>query len=237
MKAFHFCSPSGIKILENLEVKITRPSEFNDPLEFYPYPDGPGPASEMDKKSCEAFHLTGAQFFHFICFCRNFENPRMWAQYASNHTGLMVEFDLGKKPFDQFTIENGGLIEVKYDNPKRVPLSECRVQSPERFKKIASRKGSHWKEEEEIRIVVPRHLITSKAVDVRETVVGERTLTLWRILEECILSVTLGLRASEDLKYSAQRLIEQHHRSVKLFHAKCHVTEFSMVREPVPRFM
>ena len=233
MNVFYFCSPAGVKVLEDLEVKITRPAEFNDPFEFLPRPNGSKRFSDEEAKMCESFHLTGAQFFHYLCFCRGYQNPRMWAQYAADHHGLVIEFDLGKEPFSNFTIENGGLLEVHYDKNERVPISECQVRDSERFKKISSRKGSAWKDEEEFRIMIPRYLVEQNVLQIRETIVGERVLTLWQITEGSIVSVTLGLRASADLRYTVKRLLEMKLKDVKLYEARCHNSEFTMERRPL----
>jgi hypothetical protein len=233
MKVFYFCSPTGVKILENLEIKITRPSEFNDPLEFYPYPDISDPPSENDKRRCEAFHKTGAEFFHFLCFSRNFKNPRMWAQYATNHSGLMFELDLQQPPFRQFREGNGGLVVVNYRKKKRVPLSVCLKSGSERFKMISSRKGRAWEGEEEVRLMIPRGLDEDGLIQTRELIFGERLLTLLKVTEKSIVSVTTGLRASEDLSYTVKRLLETRFTNASLYRARCHLSGFTMVRELV----
>jgi hypothetical protein len=157
----------------------------------------------------------------------------MWAHYAVNHTGLMFELDLSKTPFRQFRKSNGGLIEVNYRRRRRVPLSECRTQGTERFIKIASRKGRAWEGEEEIRLMFPRGLEENVQLKIREAVVEEKLITLLKITELCIVSVTTGLRASENLKYAIKKILETRFTKTKLFQAKCHIYGFTMVREPV----
>ena len=122
MKAFYYCNLNGLKILENLEIKITAPTEFNDPFEFYTYPDISNPTYD-DFRRNDAFQKASDGMFYFVCFSENSENPRMWSQYADNHRGLMFEFDLSKTPFSEFTLEGRNLIRVDYTSDKRVPLS------------------------------------------------------------------------------------------------------------------
>ena len=157
----------------------------------------------------------------------------MWANYAVNHSGLMIELDLQKAPFRQFRKSNGGLIEVNYKKRKRVALSECAKQGTARFIAIASRKGRSWEGEEEVRLMIPRGMDENGLLKIREAIFGERLITLLKITESSIVSVTTGLRASEDLKYAVKRLLETRFTKTTLFQARCHLSGFTMVREQI----
>lgn len=235
MKVFYFCTPIGVKILENLEIKVTRPTELNDPFEFLPYADGHTGDKETEKKNCDAFYKTAGETFLFLSFCQDFKCPRMWAQYAKDHSGLMFEFDLEETPFLEVAKSTNGFLRVDYVS-KRVPWSECDNMDTEAFKKVSSRKGYAWSAEEEIRLMIRRHpdgRTIPSSLGLKDIVTDGKSVTLLPLTEACIASVTFGLRTSDDLKSAVRRLLENRFSKAKLFQAKHHDSDFTMTREPV----
>lgn len=227
MKLFYYCGVGGLKILENLEIKITAPNEFNDPFEFYPSSIG---ETLEEYEYCDAFHNASFGMVYFLCLSRDPSNPRMWAQYSDNHKGLLFEFDMTKEPFCQFTYENKNLIEVDYSKEERVPISEWKDDPIAMFYNLAGRKGKFWEQEQEIRLFLIKDWIDGEKIIVKNMVIGESIISLMKLTKESIVSVTVGLRASDMLLRSTKRLIEMNAPHALLYQAYRSKTGFNILR-------
>jgi hypothetical protein len=227
MKLFYYCGVGGLKILENLEIKITSPNEFNDPFEFYPSPTG----EQLEEyEYCDAFHNASFGMVYFLCLSRDPSNPRMWAQYSDNHKGLLFEFDMTQEPFCQFTYENKNLIKVDYSKEERIPFSEFKDDPKAMFHKLAERKGKYWEQEQEIRLFLIKDWIDGEKIIVKNMVIGESIISLMKLTKESIVSVTVGLRASDMLVRSTKRLIEMNVPDAILYQAYRSKKGFNILR-------
>ena len=233
MNVFYYCTSSGLTIIENLEIKITPPSELNDPFEFYPYPDTENPTIE-DYEQADNFHHASYGMFYFVCFSKNSENPRMWSQYANNHKGMMIEFDLTKAPFCEFSEKDYNLIEVYYDQ-KRIPISMLNKNPIQMFYKLAKRKGKYWEQEEEVRLMIADCWIDGKKLKSKEFVQGENLIKTLELSKESIVSVTLGIRRTDELIRSVRRLLKTKLPTVKLYQAYRNHSGFSVDRNELDR--
>jgi hypothetical protein len=85
------------------------------------------------------------------CFTERFDNAQMWARYAAEGRGLVIEYDLSS-----VTIPEGALLKVTYGN-ERGCVQVSNVLDPAqagKFSKELAVKGSEWAVEEEWRLLV-----------------------------------------------------------------------------------
>ncbi len=167
-----------------------------------------------------------SEHYGVVCFSAADTHPLMWAHYAAQHFGLMVEFDATAPLF-----RSPAFIRVDY----QVERSRI-VPSPEReFQQIvalASRKSPAWKYEKEYRLVVP--LNTTRKVKA-----GNREVHLVEIEPKWIKSVTVGLRASIETKAEVNKLVrrsELAHLHPQRYRIVMHAKTFRLVRERVDHF-
>jgi hypothetical protein len=109
----------------------------------------------------------------------------MWAHYADQHGGLLVELDETALPSEAVYQCEYSDDPVKYD-----PSSPDGAATLEL---LAKRKKSGWSYEREHRLVVALSAC-------RKAMAGASTLHLLRVDAKAIISVTMGLRAPDALK-------------------------------------
>ena len=129
---YKYLSPDRIDVLENMEIRFSRPSEFNDTFDtHYLVPKSQG----MKGKTARLRLKSGLGLF---CLTESPNNHLMWVHYARNHTGFILGFNAGA-PF--FTESNRVLRKVAYR--KALPVV------PEADMNVCFRKSSEWKYEQE----------------------------------------------------------------------------------------
>src|SRR3990172_255783 len=142
----------GIKTLESLKLRLSRPSSLNDPFDGCPEFVG-------GDKYPEAFRGCLSQFFlrlrsneiGLLCFSRTWEKHLMWSHYADGHQGMALVFDWKPGP---------DLLRVKYDKTKAVVdldllKSGANDQAPAHgFAKSFSIKSPAWRYEQETRVLI-----------------------------------------------------------------------------------
>lgn len=97
-------------------------------------------------------HLLKASFTNkngVICFSAKPDSIVMWAHYASNHQGFVLEFDVSHQFFSPPFFQR-----VDYPNTEARP----RADDPDRLRTVTT-KGISWKDEEEFRLILPRELL------------------------------------------------------------------------------
>jgi hypothetical protein len=127
-----------------------------------------------------------------VCFSGNPCSHAMWAHYAADHRGMLLEFDDGAPCFHRPTPilfqGIGELRTVAYqdDRPRLEPKTN------ERTYQIFCTKSCEWETERERRILWP--------VDHADEVAGkddhDHQIYLYAVPSEALLSVTLGQRAT-----------------------------------------
>lgn len=201
------------KILRYRTIRLTQPGAFNDPFEMVPEIFAPKEMDEqelpisfdvvaprradsslsldkdvdLDRFSDETSRRIRRSLdreIGVLCLTRNPSSLTMWAHYADNYSGAVLEFDEEHEFFR-------GSIEVEYasERPKRhvkaymdgrVPISELCVKSCE------------WEYESEVRII--RRLSDCREVGHKD---GFR-ICVMNLPKECITSITLGERTAVD---------------------------------------
>lgn len=201
----------AMKIL-NGKIRMTQPSEFNDPfelaVELYVSPDIKDTVYNFQFDILSPRESLGSNmlpddfesdFCHdiaireireeldksigILCLSKRNNSHLMWAHYANNYSGVVLEFDKEHEFFE-------GLMDVEYrekrlkinfdyfiNREKEIPLSALFV------------KPKVWEYENEVRIV--RNLNALKKIKNSR---GKLPIYLDDIPMECIKSVTLGER-------------------------------------------
>jgi hypothetical protein len=121
--------------------------------------------------------------FGILCLSETADSLLMWAHYAGNHRGFVVQFD-ETHPFfasSEFDDHSLGLTMVEY-SPERPVVSYSTLNSPHLY----YRKSPEWSYEREWRLIKP--LLSSSKVIPRE----EFPLHLYEVPHEAVKGVILG---------------------------------------------
>lgn len=179
-KFYKYISFEGcLKILSEGTLKYTKPLKFNDPFDCYPYMPEHGtdkffkrlskkerttpiPAKKELRKNFANMRRTGSQGkLHEImsesiaitCFSTNPFSVPMWAHYANNHEGCIIEFQVNEHILAKIAQESPNSpilspIYVKYSD-ERLPLCD-KDGFVNAFNPVFV-KSTQWKYEEEVR--------------------------------------------------------------------------------------
>lgn len=231
---------AAFKVLETLSLKVTPPSEFNDPFEFSPVFEEPVSRPETRRRLLHtisadsrkrglpnkfAEDLTDvvlnlkpnqddlkyvaqqtvqpslSQMYGVVCFSATPIDPLLWTNYAAQHCGLMLEFDSAA-----MAVSGSEFVRVDYRS-ERVSVDSSCGNERHQIIELAKRKSPAWTHEEEHRLIVSLKGITKNS---------SRTYRL-QVKPEWIKSITVGLRASHEIKGEINKLI----RRSELGHLHC----------------
>lgn len=78
---------------ENIHLKCSLPKDYNDPYELFL---GIDLSADTDCLATYKASLGEIPQFYTSCFSSSGSSSPMWAHYAKNHTGFVVEFDIDK---------------------------------------------------------------------------------------------------------------------------------------------
>lgn len=136
---YKYLDHHGLDAIYNLELKLTPPNEFNDPLEFTPrlaktdaewagaywrfLKNGmkalpmeefkrSGFKAQLDAKINPEFSDIVSKNFCVLCLSAEAGLEGQWAHYSASHTGLALELDVEAEPFCDWLSEY--FIPVKY---------------------------------------------------------------------------------------------------------------------------
>lgn len=138
MKLFHFRDEVfGIKSLKERRLKIARIHELNDPFELL----GCVLSDERKRNEFQSLKVSISNYYGFLCFSKNWQNPVQWSHYSNNHKGICLGFE----------IPNEFLIKITYQAKR---LNHPKEYDNEFMGKVLSTKFSHWKYEKEYRLFV-----------------------------------------------------------------------------------
>ncbi len=134
-----------------------------------------------------------------LCMTKNGRHPLMWAHYANEHRGAVIEFDEMAPCFNRKSAneELGVFKKVNYSST-RPNLNQN--SGDEWFRDLTLTKAEEWAYEEEMRFL----LLLSAADDVLED-----SIHLVRIPSTAVKSITLGCRASEALLDHVRRQLNE----------------------------
>jgi len=178
---YKYCPPERIDILEGLQVRFSRPSEFNDAFDTY----------HLVPRSAAANVKTGRIKLRtrlgVFCLTETADNHLMWVNYAQKHTGFVLGFDANASFFNE---EGRALRRVTYQ-----PAPPVFAQPTE---DSCFYKSADWTYEQEWRCVRTFDLSESRLVSFEPTMVTEiilgHRMEPWNIsrISQCLS--TLGMQ-------------------------------------------
>jgi hypothetical protein len=143
--------------------------------------------------------------FGVICFAADGLHQMMWAHYALSHEGLVIEF----RPTHQLFSEPS-FFEIEYSD-ERVVFDASNPAERDEAKRFLRRKGLRWSSERESRLIVE---LAKKTVHN----LPEGCRYFIPIGPEIVVSVTLGLRATNETQDTVIELLQApHFENVGLF--------------------
>ena len=199
------------KILIDHKIRFTQPSAFNDPFELVPIlliPKGSVPQGHRSyefslsaprrpidvdttdaEDRCSDHHSRDLREsldreVGFLSLSRTWKSLSMWAHYAEDYTGAVIEFD-GSHEFFEWTFD----VHYSHDRPvrdlelygrERIPISEM------------CNKSTEWEHEEEVRVA--RCLSDCELSCIRSGI----PIYVSKIPHECIKRVIIGERVNQD---------------------------------------
>jgi hypothetical protein len=224
-------------------IRFTQPGAFNDPFEMLPelyVPESYGedninfrfsvldprrepPIGELDvdfeSDYCSDIHSRKIlkelnQTIGILCLTKNPDSLLMWAHYANNYSGAIIEFD-GEHEFFQGSFD----IDYRKNRPKKdiscyltegsaIPIAELCVKSED------------WVYEEEVRVVrslsdckkvkehekFPTYVMDIPLDAIKGIILGERTpvneqRNIWNLVKETNISLSLAAIANWGYKF------------------------------------
>lgn len=255
----------AFKVLESCALKIALPVEFNDPFEFSPVWEGSVTDVEAENRLAKTLaHTTKqqslpvkladdlakvivnlkrrpsdlkyvvqqtvlpdlSQRYGVICFSAIPDCALMWSHYAAQHYGVMLEFDPKAEIF-----QSDCFFPVEYTDG-RVRLTEPPVAQKDVIA-LASRKSPAWAYENEYRLLVPLNGVTSRRLP------NGSQLFLLKLKPEWVKSITVGLRASVEVKSEVNKFVrrpEWKHLHAARFRMVMDAEKFQLRRELVEHF-
>jgi hypothetical protein len=166
---------------------------------------------------------TLSKHYGVICFTAAPDHPLMWAHYGAAHTGLMLEFASQCPLFAEKMF-----FEVDYA-AERAPYDGGTGSDESQLQTITRRKGHVWSYEREYRVIVP----------LARTQKGENqshALYFYPIKADWIKSITVGLRASVELKNEIVILRRSRFSHTQLFRMSVHPRTFDLDRTEISHF-
>jgi hypothetical protein len=144
-----------------------------------------------------------------FCLSLRYESLPMWAHYASNATGLVVEFvDLDTV----FRGDNTGVlaqpIAIQYQRDRLSVTFDTSSHAALFFAKFAD-----WSYEQEVRIVLP-------LADCRKESRGNHSLYICEIPRRCIARLILGWNMSNEARKAIQMQVQELNPEVELVNAR-----------------
>lgn len=203
----------GLETLKNGTLKLTPPSEFNDPFEMYPtfavdighvfsesraagkiprelsFEDFKGKTDlRAINRAAQEEHRRGMnETLGAVCFSRKPNSPAMWAYYGQHHTGIVIGFDADHRDFPpQY---RNMLCKVRYEK-QRPRVTD--LNSPDDLYHFYT-KSREWRHEGEIRILMPFETLC-----VQHGKIKGRKACFIPFPKAVVHSIYLGCRMPED---------------------------------------
>ncbi|HHP7423661.1 TPA: DUF2971 domain-containing protein [Enterobacter roggenkampii] len=161
--------------------------------------------------------------FGILCLSKSFNNPLMWGHYASDHKGIMFEFDFSR--VSHKTRLYCSIKEVNYQSDYPEMSYETLLglnnaifpeQSKEFMKILSYTKHDAWKYEQEY-----RSLASNNALDKDN---------LAEIPKECFKSITIGCSADESSIEHVANLVKKEMPDTKIYHNSLDSKNYKLIR-------
>jgi hypothetical protein len=153
---YKYLPPERIDILENMELRFSRPSEFNDTFDSHYLV----PKSQGLKGTTARMRLKSR--LGILCLAEQPYDQLMWVHYARNHTGFVLGFDRKASFFHE---EHRVLRKVVYqEGPDVLPTPDMNA---------CFFKSDQWKHEHEWRCVREFQPSESRAVRIEPSLLTQ----------------------------------------------------------------
>lgn len=142
-----------------------------------------------------------------LCFSKNGRHPLMWAHYADEHKGAVIEFASDRPCFNRgsYTEGVGSFVDVTYTKSRPI-LNAASGENALRV--LALSKAAEWEYEEEMRLLLP-------LADVDEVV--DDKYHLIKVDPLSVQSIICGCRASDAF---VAKITEAVQRDIRLSHVR-----------------
>lgn len=144
-----------------------------------------------------------------FCLSRRFDSLPMWAHYAANAAGLVVEFVDLEGPFcgdDTGVLRQP--ISVRYERERMGVTFD-----PQSHGSLFFAKFQDWSYEQEVRIVLPLS-------DCRKETVGGKNLYLFDVPPRCIVRLILGWNMANDKVEAVSTQVRTLNQQVEIVRAR-----------------
>jgi Protein of unknown function (DUF2971) len=249
MKLYKYFPKERVDFIPHRLVRLTPPVIFNDPFDMSPVsqitflgderlnaikpprksifnPDGRpyrNPAANFMEdlaQSIRMLQLNASAKYGVFCLSERYDSLLMWAHYASNHEGFVVEFDAAHKWLSQRKVKAkyddlaaGGLHKITYSDER--PTATILMQSLTKISPLSNLidsyfiKGNDWSYEREWRLVKPldqaTKIISLSPNDKQPNdqqfpsfvSLSPDDIALYRVPYAAITSIIFGARMSE----------------------------------------
>ncbi|WP_186172056.1 DUF2971 domain-containing protein [Vibrio chagasii] len=180
---YKYASPHP-QIFDNLLIRASQRYSLNDPFELRPSSDNVLESLSNVEINIGSGYKPSYDDYGIISFTETYNNLLMWAHYANEHKGIVIEFDLTKLNFNRYqsypVFDNNEEDEMfASDNPIIKELNEGQVQrvlynhnrpNEQKYENILEHflvKSDEWMYEKEHRVIVP--LITAECIIIRKS--------------------------------------------------------------------
>lgn len=207
MKLYKYVTPERIDILRHGMIRFTQPHAFNDPFEIADtvdsiYGRGANPLETaldrskignvmlevLGKVASRGLQQYFADQFGVLSLAEKPDNLLMWAHYARDHRGFVIELD-GEQPFfhrresEEDRLRHLRKVQYSRDRPA-VALEDYNAADALLIKSV------DWEYEQEWRMILPLDESSQKL----ETEVG--SIHLFELPPACVTGLILGSRMS-----------------------------------------
>lgn len=187
---YKYLPPERIDILENMQLRFSRPSEFNDTFDTqYLVPRAQGSKGIADR-----FKLRNQ--LGILCLTERSDNHLMWVHYARNHTGFILGFN-AKASF--FRENDRKLKKVIYQNRPQV-LLDADI-------KACFCKSDEWEHEQEWRCVRRFQSSETRMADIKPSLITQiifgSEMEKWQIARIMLYATALEMTQTTQFLLSA----------------------------------
>jgi hypothetical protein len=181
---------------------------------------------DMMQRIEKKIHQTVRETIGVLCMSLNGNHPLMWAHYAQEHRGLVIEFDENAPCFNRRrtnTDELGAFRPVNYSSARPLITGDT---DAEWFEQLALTKALEWKYEEEVRFLLD--------VSCADRKVGDN-IALIEVPVGAVHSVTFGCRASPEFIASVMQQLRKptSESNISLFSAEVDNRHFALNYVPI----
>ena len=189
---YKYFPPERINVLEEMEIRFTPPSDFNDTFDsHYLVPRSQGPKGKIARTQLR-------NRLGIFCLTEKPDNHLMWVHYARNHSGFVLGFD-ARAPF--FNRDNRCMDKVKYQKGPKV-FSEADID-------VCFYKGDEWDYEHEWRCVRRFEISESRVVGIEPNLITHIILgsqmEAWQIARIVLYAAAYEMKGTQFLLSTPSR--------------------------------